>query len=144
VDFVGFDTERRYIDYARRRYGTRGRFHCAKFGEEHVRQFGPFDAIMLMGILHHMSDAEARNLLSLLSKSLTKTSRIVALDACFTDTQSRIARWMAEHDRGEFVRTPEGYARLFAGLLVCRESVVLSNVCRIPSTEIVHVFTLPS
>jgi SAM-dependent methyltransferase len=143
VDFVGFDTDPRYIDYARRKYGRRGRFHCAKFAAEHVRQLGAFDAIMLMGILHHLSDVEARDLLRLLSQGLTKKGRIVALDACFADDQSRIARWMAEHDRGEFVRTPVAYARLFAGLLICREAVVLSNVCRIPSTEIVHVLTLP-
>ena len=144
VFFVGFDTERRYIDYARRRYGNRGQFHCTKFTEEHVRRHGPFDAVMLMGVLHHLNDTESRNLLGLLSKCLSEKGRIVALDPCFADNQLRIARWVAEHDRGEFVRTSEGYADLFAGLLTCRESVVVSNICRIPSTEIIHVLTRPT
>ena len=142
VDFIGFDTEQRYIDYARRRYGDRGQFHCTTFTEEHVRQHGPFDAVMLMGILHHLNDAESRNLLRLLTKCLSEKGRIVALDPCFTDSQSRIARWMADHDRGQFVRTSEGYADLFTGLLTCRETAVVSNTCRIPSTEIIHVLTL--
>ena len=96
VEYVGFDTEPRYIEYARARYSDRGRFFCEHFTQAHVTEFPPFDAIMLFGIVHHLEDAVAAELLGLLAQCLAVDGRIVTVDPCFTPNQSRIARFMAE------------------------------------------------
>ena len=70
VDYVGFDTEPRYIEYAREHYRDRGRFFCEHFAQAHVTKFKPFDAIMLLGIVHHINDAEAEDLFGLLGEML--------------------------------------------------------------------------
>jgi SAM-dependent methyltransferase len=111
-EYVGFDTDAGYIEHARRRFGDRGRFFAEPYGEAHRRELAPFDAVMLMGLLHHLSDDEARALLSLVARSLRPGGRVVALDTVFHDGQSTLARVLAENDRGNFVRRPEGFRDL--------------------------------
>jgi SAM-dependent methyltransferase len=137
VDYVGFDTEPGYVEYAKEHYADRGRFFCEHFAQSHVTQFKPFDAIMLLGVIHHVDDAVAENLLGLLAKCLAPNGRVVTLDPCFVPTQSRISRWVAESDRGEFVRDEPSYRRLAERQFSDLGTRVVSNVCRIPSTELI-------
>jgi len=135
VDYVGFDTEPRYIDHARRRYDGRGEFHCELFEERHAARLAAFDGIMLLGVLHHLDDAYARRLLGLLAHSLKPGGRVVTVDPCFTEDQSKIARWVALHDRGLFVRDAQGYASLMRGGFKRQHAEIRHNVTRVPSTE---------
>jgi SAM-dependent methyltransferase len=137
VDYVGFDTEPRYIEYAKQHYSARGRFFCENFTQAHVAKFKPFDAIMLMGIIHHVDDAVAEDLFGLLAKCVAPHGRVVTLDPCFTPTQSRVARWVAQADRGEFVRDERSYRRLGGDHFADLEAKIVNNVCRIPSTELI-------
>src|SRR6476469_6442022 len=54
VDYYGFDTELRYVNYARRKYPTKGTFYCEEFTQAHVESLEPFDAVLFMGLLHHL------------------------------------------------------------------------------------------
>src|SRR5215210_6260628 len=60
VTYVGFDIEPRYLDYARRRFGSRGEFVHARYDDGYRAKLAPFDGILLMGVLHHLDDAEAQ------------------------------------------------------------------------------------
>lgn len=142
VEYFGFDTEQRYIDYARKHYGARGRFHCEVFSEETAARMEQFDVILLMGLIHHIDDKSASSLLHLVSRSLKPHGRAVTLDPCFTDDQSRIARFVARSDRGRFVRTAEQYDSLAKPHFDGVSAVVMHNVCRIPSTERIMLLTL--
>jgi SAM-dependent methyltransferase len=135
VDYVGFDTEPGYIDYAKRRYRGRGEFHCELFEERHAAQLASFDGIMLLGVLHHLDDAYACRLLSLLARILKPGGRLVTLDPCFTEDQSKAARWVAMQDRGVFVRNAAGYESLMQGSFKNRHAEIRHNTTRIPSTE---------
>jgi SAM-dependent methyltransferase len=143
VAYIGFDTEPRYIEYARRQYSDRGRFFCEHFARAHLTQFAPFDAVMLFGILHHLDDVVAGNLFSVLADGLAPNGRIVTLDPCFTAGQSRMSRWVAQADRGGFVRDELGYRRLGAEQFAEVEGKLVSNVCRIPSTELIMRIARP-
>jgi SAM-dependent methyltransferase len=137
VDYVGFDTEPRYIEYAMGHYPDRGRFFCEHFTQEHLAKFAPFDAVMLFGIIHHLDDGAAETLLGLVARCLAADGRIVTLDPCLTSEQSRIARWVAASDRGRFVRDERAYRQLAAERFADIEGRIVSNVCRIPSTELI-------
>jgi SAM-dependent methyltransferase len=137
VDFVGFDTEASYIEYAKRRYRDRGRFFCEQFSQAHVAKFEPFNAIMLFGIIHHLDDVAVESLLGLLSKCLAPKGRVVTLDPCFVPRQSRSSRFVAEADRGRFVREEGAYRTLVAKEFTEVETRIVSNICRIPSTELI-------
>ena len=135
VDYVGFDTDQRCIDYARKRYAGRGQFHCESFAQRHVDTIAPFDAILLFGVLHHLDDATGSTLMARLSHCLKPDGRVVTLDPCFTPNQSAIARYVAERDRGHYVRTAEGYDALASGCFSRIVAETFHNVCRIPTTE---------
>jgi SAM-dependent methyltransferase len=137
VEYVGFDTEPRYIAYARRHYSDRGQFFCEQFAQAHVTKFPPFDAITLFGIIHHLDDVGAENLFGLLAKCLAPAGRVVTIDPCFVPAQTRVTRWTAQWDRGRFVRDEDGYRCLFAKHFREVETSVFPNTGRIPSVELI-------
>jgi SAM-dependent methyltransferase len=114
VDYVGFDTCKSYVKYARRRSRGRGDFRCEFLAKEHVGELGQFDAVLLFGLLHHITDAECAAL----------------LDLCAGER--RVSRWMSEHDRGAHVRRPEEYDDLASKCFDRVEGHLDDTLCRIP------------
>ncbi|HEY7664516.1 MAG TPA: class I SAM-dependent methyltransferase [Xanthobacteraceae bacterium] len=141
VDYVGFDTEPRYIAYAKKHYSDRGRFFCERLGRAHVTKFQPFDAIMLFGILHHVDNAEADDLLGLLAQCLAPGGRVVTIDPCFVAGQASATRLIARWDRGRFVRTESGYRDLVAKYFNKLETSLITG--RMPSIELDHASRYP-
>jgi len=141
VTYHGFDTEQRYIDYARQKYAGKGHFYCEPYTREHAQKLEPFDGVMFMGLLHHLPDDMCHDVLDLVAHSLKPDGRVVTLDPCFVDGQSAIARYVAAHDRGRFVRDEQAYAALVDSHFSGVERKVVHNVGRLPSTEIIMRLT---
>jgi SAM-dependent methyltransferase len=116
VDYVGFDIDRRYIDYAKRRYGDRGDFHCMELTADRAANLGTFDLVLLNGVLHHLDDATALDLLSILASCLKPSGRVMTLDGCFFDSMSPISRFLLKQDRGQYVRRRDEYTSLASGI----------------------------
>ncbi|TFZ03816.1 class I SAM-dependent methyltransferase [Ramlibacter humi] len=112
VKYWGFDIDPGYIDSARRRFGENGTFTCKELSPADVAGLEPFDIVLATGVLHHMDDAVATGLLSTARAALKPGGRLVTIDPVFADGQSRIARLLIENDRGQNVRTKEGYEQL--------------------------------
>lgn len=134
VRYFGFDTSPRYIDYARRRFGDRAEFRCAIFDESEAAGLPPANAVLLLGLLHHLSDEDSRNLLALSAKALASGGKVIAVDTCFEPNQGRISRWMSENDRGEFVRQPEGFLDLARTAFQDVDGEIIDNATRVPSS----------
>ena len=134
VRYFGFDTDPGYIAYAKKRWAGRGEFRCEVFGEQHLADLPPIDAIVLLGLLHHMSDEDSRTLLGLAARALAPGGRVVSVDTCFEPTQGRVSRWMSENDRGEHVRTPEQFAALASEAFGDVEGEVVNDATRVPSS----------
>jgi SAM-dependent methyltransferase len=112
VIYNGFDIDRRYISYAQKHFGNRGKFHCEIFDQESARQFEGVDVVMMNGLLHHVDDQTALNLLKTAKAVLRPGGTGFTLDGCFRQNQSPFVRWLLESDRGRYVRTKEGYEEL--------------------------------
>lgn len=134
IDYHGFDTAPEYIGWADKRWGDRAHFHLGTFDADSAAAVGPVDAVLLLGVLHHLSDDESSELLRLIAGVLSPTGRVVALDTCFTPGQGRTSRWMAEHDRGEYVRTSDEFVALAAPHLRVTKGEVLSDSTRLPGS----------
>ena len=112
VDYHGFDTDARYIEHARHRFGDRGHFYCEPFTGEQAERLGTFDRVMLMGLLHHLDDTECHELLELVGRVLKPGGIAVALDTVLHSGQNSFESLLAENDRGEYVGQPEAFSAL--------------------------------
>jgi 2-polyprenyl-3-methyl-5-hydroxy-6-metoxy-1,4-benzoquinol methylase len=111
-EYIGIDSEPRYIESARTRYGRRGTFVCTPIEDFVVDAPGSFDVVMANGVLHHLDDQQAGTMLRLAAAAMKENGRLVTLDGCFLDGQSFIARALLRMDRGKFVRDEPGYLTL--------------------------------
>lgn len=109
VHYVGFDASPGYIESARARFGHRATFHCLAIAPGFASMYSGFDIAMANGVLHHLEDAQALELLGAAKDALGTGGRFVSLDGCYVPNQSAIAKWLIDHDRGRYVRTPEAY-----------------------------------
>jgi len=90
--------------------------------------------VMLLGLLHHLSDDESRTLLGLAAQALAPTGRVIAVDTCFEPSQGRVSRWMSRNDRGEYVREPEGFTALARDYFGDVTGEVLATTTRVPGS----------
>lgn len=75
-------------------------------------QMPAFDIVLLMGVLHHLDDQTAVDVLNLANKALKPGGRLLSFDPCFEPGQNPIARFLINHDRGQNVRSQQGYTKL--------------------------------
>lgn len=114
IRYFGFDLSAEYVDRARQRHGREG----VRFEQGDVSSFlatghvPPADLVMATGVLHHLDDQPAEDLVAVASAALRPKGRFVTIDPTFASEQSRASRWLVSRDRGQSVREPEGYAQL--------------------------------
>jgi len=137
VDYAGFDIDESYIDHARRAFGHLGQFHCRYFDAAAAREFRGADVVMMNGVLHHIDDGELQATLSNVRDALTPDGVLFTLDGCYRNGQSRIARWLLDHDRGEFVRDEYGYDRVLRGAFAKVNLAIREDYSRVPYTFII-------
>jgi len=116
ITYVGYDMSPAYIAAAQRRFGNRGTFHCRALEHTEAANLQQFDLAMGIGVLHHLNDATARHFMRIARAALRPGGRIYTLDPCFAPGQNPIARFLISRDRGQHVRTPDGYLALLHGL----------------------------
>lgn len=111
LDYVGIEPNGDYVKDATQRYpGIE--LHTGTVPQVRDRVMGPFELVVLEGVLHHIDDATAREALAFAGEVLVSGGRIVALDPVLLPRQNPIARALARLDRGKHVRTLEGYREL--------------------------------
>jgi SAM-dependent methyltransferase len=139
IDYHGFDLDEDYIDFATRHFGALGKFHLSEFDRQASENFGRADLIMMNGVLHHLSDEYAENLLIEIRESLKSDGRLFTLDGCLRPSQHPIAAWMHRNDRGEFVRDEDGYRSLLQKVFPSVEAHVREDLSWVPHTYCINV-----
>jgi len=138
VDYVGYDLNPRYIAAAEQRWGGRGRFFCARVGDEPLESTASgFDYVVAKGILHHLSDAEAEILVGSARRHLRLGGVLVTWDCVFHPGQSWIARLLISCDRGRRVRTPDGYRSLVAKSFTDIEEHLATDLAAVPYSHFI-------
>ena len=110
--YFGYDISKEYIEYAKRKYKTKGIFVCRNFTQKEIKKLPKFDYILLIGILHHLKDKQILNLLKLIKKTLKKDGRLITLDPIFSKNQNYLAKFLISHDRGKNIKTKKEYLKL--------------------------------
>lgn len=113
VSYHGFDLSQPYIDSANRRFGHRATFHCMDIADYLPEDDSRLaDVVIAVGILHHVDDEVAHKLISGARSKLKPGGRLITMDGTLVDAQSSMARNLILRDRGQNIRTPEGYRAL--------------------------------
>lgn len=136
VNYIGFDISKPYINAAERRYKGRGTFLCKMLTSDAVSGINA-DIVLAIGVLHHLDDQGCVDLFTLANNSLKKGGRLITLDPCFVETQSRLARYIISNDRGQFVRGQQQYQELAEQLFFNVTGHIKHDLLRIPFTHFV-------
>jgi SAM-dependent methyltransferase len=137
IRYVGIDHNPRYIMKARDEYGSRGEFLALDVNDKAFDQLGEFDRVLLLGVLHHLSDVECKKLLSQLASSLKPGGHLTTFDNALVKGQHPLARLLAKADRGRFARSPEEYRELIETAFDVESEIVRHDLLRVPYTHVI-------
>jgi len=137
VHYHGIDLSERYIAAAQARYGARGTFEVRDVADMVAAHPSRFDKVIAMGVLHHLPDAAIHHLFAVLTLLLKPNGRFISIDGCYVKGQSRVARYLLSHDRGQFVRTETEYLNLTREIFPTVTATVRSDLYRIPYTHLI-------
>ena len=129
VEYYGFDISELYIQRARARFADRhAKFACKLLTSDDLSRLPRFDRVIAIGLLHHLGDEMATELMRMVSTRLAPGGRLVTLDPCLSDDQNLVSRWLVKSDRGQNVRTREGYAAIARGASVTSMQLCATSV----------------
>lgn len=113
VEYHGCDMEDSYIEFAREKYGNRGKFYQERVGEKIRKEWlGYFDRINLHGLLHHLPNEMVEEVLEVGKQYLKDGGKLVSIDATFYEGQNFFSKWIVSKDRGQNIKTPEAYLKV--------------------------------
>jgi SAM-dependent methyltransferase len=134
LDYLGFDPSDRYVADARSRFGARAQFVTTAAD---VAGHSPDRTLALaVGVLHHMDDNLAASTIALAARTLVDDGRMVTIDPTIIDGQPRVARLLAEQDRGRHVRGPEATKTLFDHFAEVKVTV-RHDLLRVPYSHVI-------
>jgi ubiquinone/menaquinone biosynthesis C-methylase UbiE len=139
VEYTGIDVESKYIEHARIKYGSKGSFIHKDLSELHLGEYSDVDIALSTGVLHHLTDDQARHLLRLAKSFLKPSGRLVTFDPCFLESEKQhpFDVWMLKNDRGKFVRKEPEYIAIAKEVFPYVKASVRSDLLRIPYTIII-------
>jgi SAM-dependent methyltransferase len=135
-EYVGFDASENYIVQARRRF-PQAKFVCERVSAYTLPERSYFDLVLALGIVHHLDDAEAAQLFQIAHDALKPGGKLVTLDGVWTRDQSSPARYLLARDRGQFVRSEEGYVQIAAKIFETIKASIRHDLLRIPYTHVI-------
>jgi SAM-dependent methyltransferase len=136
VNYIGLDHNPNYIATATKKYGAKGTFICA--GVDQLNDFGlkTFDRIIILGVMHHLDDAQLAKLMMSLKDRLNQGGTLITFDVAYEDKQNLIAKLLAKNDRGKFVRTKEQYLKFIQVSFKNEQADIRHDLLRVPYTHL--------
>ena len=126
--YVGVDINQRYVEYAQRRY--RGTFHV--MDARHIEfSDDSFDGVLVYGLLHHLNDDDAREVLKGVSRVLKPSGRALIIEDIPSESRLNVVGHLLHRiENGHFIRSAEEYRTLLdAHLMKQSEQFFRSGFC---------------
>jgi cyclopropane fatty-acyl-phospholipid synthase-like methyltransferase len=136
VEYLGFDLSSKYIATARKRF-PQAQFVCERVSRFSLANQRSFDAVLALGIVHHLDDQEARQLFEIAYNALKSGGKLITFDGVWTNDQSPAARWLLARDRGEFIRNEEEYVKIAFQVFASVRASVRHDLIRIPYSHLI-------
>lgn len=133
--YVGVDFSDEYILKASTKYPTKT-FRIGSVSDVNSYtnlHLGEGDIILAMGLFHHLHDGDLQVMFDLCRKISSNGVTLYSIDPVISNETSKMARWVANNDRGKFLRTPEQIESYLDHAGFSFESRIESGLLRIPS-----------
>ena len=136
TEYLGFDLSPRYVKLAKKRF-PKAHFVCERVSQFSLAKEQSFDVVLALGIVHHLEDAEARQLFQIAYGALKPGGKLVTIDGVWADGQSPAARWLLAKDRGEYIRSKREYVGIASQVFSNIRPSVRHDLLRIPYTHLI-------
>lgn len=134
VHYVGVDANPRHIEAAQAKYGKQGRFVVGDVAK--ASDLGQdYDLVLMLGLLHHLSDEHARSTLAIASRVLRPEGRLFTIDPCWSKGQHWMARFLIGRDSGRMIRDEHRYQLLARTSFAEVRTVVRHDLLQVPYTH---------
>lgn len=144
IEYVGFDINPGYIQFAKEKYNNRGKFYCISVNDSNVAE-KDFDLAISIGILHHLNDEDSEKLIESARKCLKRGGCLIMVEPVFSDQQGKLEKFLMFRDRGKNIRDEKSYLSLLSKHFTKTESYIRKDMFNIPWTlSITKSFKLES
>lgn len=134
AQYTGIDWNPRHIEQACQQYGSeKARFICGDLGDQQsLASEQPIDAVIGIGILHHLDDATATSVLTRAAQILAPGGIYIGLEPVLHARQNPIARLLKALDSGRNIRTSTAYEKLFPKGFDSVQTTRRTDLMRVP------------
>jgi len=139
VRWTGVDMEEHYVEYVRRHLRANDRVILGDVSTIRTLLGETFEVVLLSGVLHHLDDDKASQLLSDCLDVLSDNGYILTIDPVRIPGKSRLERFLINMDRGEYIRSEKGYYDLVPSKFGSFESHVYPDLGWLPQTQHVAI-----
>lgn len=144
IPYFGVDISREYLTSAKSKYPWGNFIESDLLDQKWLSNvsFASRTSIIGLGILHHLDDTQVFDLIENLSSKLPKESKLFFVDPTIEVESTRIAKWFASHDRGQFVRSRDTLSMLLEKTSLNVTTQVTNNELNIPFQTVETTITL--
>jgi cyclopropane fatty-acyl-phospholipid synthase-like methyltransferase len=141
-NYTGIDLSEEYVSKASRKFksDTQSRFIRADLVQNNdwpsLCNTNENTIAMAFALWHHLSDEQVDNVLKKLARSLNDESIILSMDPIVTSDSSKFAVWLANNDRGPYLRSQKDFERIYSRNGFSTEIEIFRNQMRIPGNII--------
>lgn len=137
IKYVGFDISKDYVASAKKQYSKRNNtIFFVSSVHSLLRKDDPrlvdADFVICNGLLHHLNDTEAIEVLQLANEILKPGGRFISMEPTFLTHQSKFSRWLMNQDRGRNIRTEQQWKSLMSSTFKEFTTNILINLLRVP------------
>ncbi len=140
IEYVGFDKNETYIQYARKKFGNRGKFLVGTPGDylkSIDNELNMADLVLCNYILHHLNANEVLDVFKLSKNIMAPKGRLVCIEPTFLIKQSKISKWLLSQDRGQFIRSEQVWKEITGKVFDTFSTSVVTGLIRIPYIHII-------
>lgn len=125
--YTGIDIKKKNIDYARRKYS--GEFLIADAVNLPFVD-NSFNKILIIGVLHHLSDDDSCKVLKEAGRVLKKNGQMLIMEDIESLKDGFFTRLIHGVDQGKFIRTEDGYRKILSdNFSIEKEFGIKSGLC---------------
>lgn len=108
--YVGVDASSAYLAYARKRHPG---YRFAVGDAAHLRIQKKFSQALIVGVLHHLPDAQVQKILEAASRALLKDGRLLIFEDIHRERFNPVGKLVKKFDVGKHIRTHREYGNLY-------------------------------